>query len=271
MKNGSMRALLAVALAAMVFWAHMPLRADDYKSAHRVEPGDIISADMLNELFEEIEEARRTITADDLVGTWKGASYGPRNAYEPEWFFSDEYQCWSLTNVTIVFSKVATDHYEVATSAPNPFESDRSLAVSGRVGVVEGKLFGACGVFTIDRISGSRIRLTRDAASIVADIAQLVALDRQNIPPRKPRLLSASASSQDVVLTWQDNSDDEDVFVVLRRDKLSGSYSNVCTVAADVTCWTNTVPAAGFYWYRIAATNSCGSSLGSNVKRVVVP
>jgi hypothetical protein len=74
-----------------------------------------------------------------------------------------------------------------------------------------------------------------------------------------------------VVLTWQDHSDDESEFGILRRESLEGNYSNVCTVPANTTCCTNSVSTGGYYWYRITATNTNGTSLGSNVKRVVVP
>ncbi|NCC51206.1 MAG: fibronectin type III domain-containing protein [Spartobacteria bacterium] len=101
--------------------------------------------------------------------------------------------------------------------------------------------------------------------------AYMIVLDKAAIPPEKPHLTSAVATEGSVTLTWEDRSDNESGFVVWRRDKLSGIYSNVQDVAVNATSCTNSVYGSGFYWYRIAATNSAGISRGSNVKRVVVP
>jgi len=241
--------------------------AEDYESAHRVEAGEIISADMINELFDAVEESERTITADDLIGVWKGGAYGAKYFGVNGWFYSETHRCWALTNVTMTFRKETNGHYTVQTSAPNPFNSDEPGAFANRIGVVEGYLFGTTAGYTLDRIGKNRLRLSSD--NISADYPRVITLDRRNLPPKKPKLEEAVVSSRDVYLRWKDNSDNEDGFIVWRRDKISKSYVSVAAVAANSTATTNIVPSAGFYWYRISATNAYGASLGSNVKRVV--
>ena len=59
--------------------------------------------------------------------------------------------------------------------------------------------------------------------------------------------------------------------VIYRRDKLTGSYSNVYVAATNTVSYTNTVSSAGVYWYRVSATNANGESSGSNVRKIVVP
>lgn len=275
MKSNNQPSAIAAVLLAGFLLAPAGIRAEDYDSAHRVEPGDIISADMINELFDTIKEARRSITMADLIGTWKGTFYGIGNDpahVAPGWSTETAPYYVYQTNVTVNFTDMAGDFCEIFTSTPSPFEQEYTGMHTGRASVVQGMLFVVgmqvgIGPYLIDRISADRIRLARSGTGKT----YLGVLDRQNVPPRKPKLLSAEAAGTEVALTWQDNSDDEDAFTILRRDKLSGSYSNIETVAANTTCWTNTVSASGFYWYRIAATNSCGLSMGSNVKRVVVP
>jgi len=120
------------------------------------------------------------------------------------------------------------------------------------------------------RISESRIQIS-SIGLVSADRPVFGMMDRAENPPCKPHLDSAEAIGTNVVLSWQDCGSDEGGFVILRRDTPSGEYGQVQSVAANVTTCTNVVPASGFYWYRIAATNSTGSSLGSNVKRVTVP
>ncbi len=249
------------------------VRSDDYESVHRVEAGDIISADMINELFDAIENSRRSITADDLIGTWVGTFYAKASVVQS---YGNGWQTNALalyafqTNVAVTFSQTGPGSYELQTSAPNPFRCNSPSALTSPFEVKEGTLFlWTSGPYTIDRISEHRIRLSHP--TVDSQYSFLGTLDRRNLPPKKPKLLSASVSNHDVVLAWEDNSDDEDGFNILRRDRPSGTYSNVCTVASDTTCVTNIVPSSGFFWYRIVSTNRYGESVGSNVKRVVVP
>ena len=51
--------------------------AEDYKTTHRLKAGDVISADVLNEMFDEVENAKKSIEAADLEGTWICTSIAP--------------------------------------------------------------------------------------------------------------------------------------------------------------------------------------------------
>ena len=94
--------------------------------------------------------------------------------------------------------------------------------------------------------------------------------DKQNLPPTTPATLTASASGKTVSLAWTDNSTDETGFKVLRRDSCDVSFSIVDNVTANETSSTDTVPAAGSYWYRVSATNDNGTSVPSKMVRVDV-
>lgn len=268
----SINAIWTAIVICLASWLSGTLRAGDYESAHRVEPGEIISADIMNELFDEIAESKRSMTVADLLGTWRGTFFSENGVSQeaPEWQAHPLLGYLFLTNVTITFSTIGNGTNQLVTSAPNPFYSTDTNSSTKYFDVTEGSLWidGYC-PFTVDWISKTRIRLSRHA--VWAYQPRLATLDRQNVPPKKPKLLSADSSSKDVVLTWQDCSDDETGFLILRRDTLSGSYSNINTATSSTTCWTNTVPVSGIYWFRISATNSWGSSVGSNVKRVIVP
>jgi len=252
------------------------MRADDYRSAHRVEPGDIISADMVNELFENVEGFRQTVTEDDLLGTWKGEAYAA-DAGQPEWQSGPAANYYVLTNVVMTFSKEG-EYYRIVTSAPDPFQTEYAAAHNHYFSVKGGVFFAGRNPFPriIDRISPTRIRFLcstpyTPGGYMTPGPSYLILLDRQDIPPEKPHLVSVAVSNLDVVLTWQDNSSDEEGFNVLRKDSLSGTYAPVGAVVSNTVCCTNPVPTPGLYWYRIVASNTCGSSLGSNVKKVVVP
>ena len=83
--------------------------------------------------------------------------------------------------------------------------------------------------------------------------------------PSKPTNLFASAiSSSGINLSWTDASDNEDGFK-LERKVLAGTYSEIKTLAAGVTSYSDTgLDANTTYYYRIRAYNSYGYSDYSN-------
>ena len=67
-----------------------------------------------------------------------------------------------------------------------------------------------------------------------------------------------------VTLAWNDNSDNEDNFV-LERKNVSGSFSTIASPAANVTSYIdNTIQPLNDYIYRIKATNAGEDSAYSN-------
>src|SRR5215468_130960 len=73
------------------------------------------------------------------------------------------------------------------------------------------------------------------------------------------------ASSGQLTLTWQDNSSDEVDFAIERKTGTSGVYSQIASVAANVTTYMdNSVTRGVTYCYRVQAVNSAGSSDFSN-------
>lgn len=267
---------LLLSVSVMLCWM-TNCAAKDYKSAHKVKPGDVISADVINELFDEIENFRKTLTEDDLIGTWKGESYGVFDTpgWQPGPGSVTNY--YVQTNVTVAVTKEG-DKYRMVTSAPNPFDLGVSGGVDIYFSIKAGMLFSTTYPFPriIDRISSTRIRImtasTFNSGMFVRPgPAYMVVLDKQETTPEPPGLISADVSDTSVVLTWDDSSVDASGFLVYRKDRVSEVYSNVCYVSSNVTCWTNVGVPSGYYWYRIAATNQYGLSIGSNVKKVVVP
>ena len=80
-------------------------------------------------------------------------------------------------------------------------------------------------------------------------------------PPNAPSNLIATAiSSSQINLTWQDNSDNETGFKIERRTG-SGSYSQIATVGAGVTSYSNSgLSTSTTYYYRVRAYNAVGNS-----------
>ena len=54
----------------ITFSLSFPLFADDLKVADDFKEGDILSAETFNQIFDTIEKINRTVTSEDLFGTW---------------------------------------------------------------------------------------------------------------------------------------------------------------------------------------------------------
>ncbi|MFA5367133.1 MAG: C1 family peptidase [Dehalococcoidia bacterium] len=81
-------------------------------------------------------------------------------------------------------------------------------------------------------------------------------------PPAESSDLDAVAvSSSQVNLTWTDNSDNESGFKIERKTGAGGTYSQIATVGANITSYSNTGRAAGTeYYYRVRAYSAAGNS-----------
>lgn len=81
-----------------------------------------------------------------------------------------------------------------------------------------------------------------------------------------PSSLKATAvSSSQIDLSWKDNSNDETGFKVERKSSTSGSYSQISTVAAKGTSYSDTgLSASTTYSYRVKAYGASGDSNYSN-------
>jgi hypothetical protein len=84
--------------------------------------------------------------------------------------------------------------------------------------------------------------------------------------PASPSGLSASAvSSNQVNLSWEDNSFGESGFKIERKTGSGGTYTQIATVDADVLSYSNIgLTGSTTYYYRVRAYNSGGDSTYSN-------
>jgi hypothetical protein len=84
--------------------------------------------------------------------------------------------------------------------------------------------------------------------------------------PAAPSGLSASAvSSNQVNLSWEDNSLGESGFKIERKTESSGTYAQIATVDTDVLSYRNNgLTGSTTYYYRVRAYNSGGNSTYSN-------
>jgi fibronectin type 3 domain-containing protein len=91
-------------------------------------------------------------------------------------------------------------------------------------------------------------------------------------PPAAPTCLSANAPACDQVdLAWSDNSNNETSFKI-ERGTDGINFSQIDTVGADVTAYSDTTVAESTaYYYRVRASNAFGDSAYSNTANVTTP
>jgi hypothetical protein len=92
-------------------------------------------------------------------------------------------------------------------------------------------------------------------------------------PPAAPSNLTAELSDADVVLSWQDNSNNESQFYVERCQGAGCTdFAGVGMTEANITSWTDYDTIAGeSYTYRVRAWNSNGFSDYSNTVTMITP
>ncbi len=79
-----------------------------------------------------------------------------------------------------------------------------------------------------------------------------------------PLILASQAFGATMTLTWTDNSNNEDGFVVERKTNQDGTFAEVARTIADIVTHADTTPDNGLYCYRVKAFNTAGDSPYSN-------
>jgi fibronectin type 3 domain-containing protein len=86
-----------------------------------------------------------------------------------------------------------------------------------------------------------------------------------NAPVPPSNLAITSVVSNQVTLSWSDNSNNETGFKIQRKTGVSGTYATIRTTASNITSYTDSGLADGtLYYYRVCATNATGDSAFSN-------
>ena len=288
-RRGIMKKSILIVLASIFLSYPMNLIGGDYETLHEFKSGDIISAEMMNELFDYIKNANKMITASDLIGTWSCEFYtqtgdgcglvtggGTLSSVGTD-------SLYKSNTTTIVMDRHDNGTYIYTSTIPNLFfcgdSADNGTGlgnwfVKNNVLFIDVYKWGIKGdpslpaqlrFVKLKKVSNTKLMMEIDDTKEV-----FTECDKQNLPPTTPATLTASASGTAVSLAWTDNSTDETGFKVLRRDSCDGSFSTVTTTSADATSYSDTVTTAGSYWYRVSAINSNGDSVGSKVVKVDV-
>ena len=267
---------MQLVLSCIVMFAiASPANAADYKPPHDLKPGDIVSADIFNEIFAYMKNAQRNITPAELLGTWGCTVFYNASPVIPTisgtWTLSASAMYNSReTNITFIDNDNGT--YSYSTGAPDGIDLYNANSGSGNWDTINNVLFISLGgmgspTLTLKRISATRVFME----STLLNGPFYYSCDKQDQPPAIPTNLAATVNTNDVTLSWLDSSITETEFKVVRKDKLTGAYNLVATVPTNSTSHIDNALTVGDYWYRVIATSTNGDSLGSNVVKVTIP
>ena len=109
--------------------------SDDLKIGEEFKEGDIVSAETFNQIFDTIEKINRTITTDDLIGTWSCDAMTTRET--DGWTNKGLYYAVEDAQANFFLAVDGTGPYQaITTSAPSPFKR-QSTSFSGRFEVLK--------------------------------------------------------------------------------------------------------------------------------------
>lgn len=145
------------------------------------------------------------------------------------------------------------------------------------LGVYTGSNVAALSQVASDDDSGGGVGTSRVTFNAVGGTTYQIAVDGYNgasgnitlhiiataaaVPTAPSNLNGTVASTSQINLTWTDNSGTETGFKIERKTGVGGTWSQIATVGANVTSYSNTgLMANTTYYYRVRAYNATGDS-----------
>jgi len=262
--------------------------AADYETPHEFSAGDTISADMMNEIFNYIKEKNSSLTMNKLIGNWScekfvDGEYGTYTNSSAHYSTVGTDNLWRSVNLNLEFKDDGDGTFSWSSTTYHAFyidyNDDDICDATGQLSLYnnELKIKGPTCLNTGYPTTFTKVFrvLVQNKNRIIIELRggtsyPTLWCDKQDLPPTTPATFTASVSGKTVSLAWTDSSTDETGFKVLRKNSLTGSYSTITTTSADATSYSDTVTAAGSYWYRVSATNSNGDSIASKMVKVDV-
>jgi hypothetical protein len=286
-----MKKSILILIASILLSYPISLMGADFETIHEFKSGDTISADMMNELFENIKLSKTIILSSDLVGTWScKVSIRYSNTHDPGWTDdSDNLSSKLISEIT--FSAVGDGTYSYQSSAPNPFYShdDRAIASGYKYLVTSNSFYAKFPrknnaedggeiqpdgkiVYSLSKISKNSYFFLKLVTSSGYNPDSLIC-DKQNLPPNSPSSLTSDNSSSSITLTWTDNQTEAVTgYKVIRKTVVTDDFTTVSTITDNTTrTYADTDVSTGSYWYRVRAYNSNGDGTPSKVVKSEFP
>ena len=247
-----------------------------------LNPGDVISADMIKDIFDRISGVSSGMTPEELDGTWMCTTFNrfSKNANDGAELFSgytaNSDGVGSSMSQEITFSKQSDDTFTVSYQNDlgiNGFAINSGSTCKGKL--IDGALFatteeqnlGTCnnqGLYGMKRLSKQCFVWEVTNSFPLASATSCI---RKSPVPLAPTdltaTLSVSGTSGVVSLSWTAGDSNTDSYTIKAKTSNTGAYSDVTTELTGTT-YTDTL-SSGTKWYRLYGVNASGTSTGSNV------
>lgn len=284
-------------LIFFIFFFFLGLIAKDYESSQRLKDGDVISAEVFNDILDKIELTLKSATASELVGSWDAVqtkcAIGGSNCAERDVFLTgiglvvsgygpEVDNLFQQRLDTITFYDDGDGTYSYQTSKYCLFDDNALKAnepCSGEYALVNGTLIikaEGLSSYTFKKVSPTRVEFHKGSGSSFS----IISLDKKNLPPEPPANLSAINFSGTISLSWDAVVATETLLVdgttpvtqsegaassykIQSKDAADGTYTELAT--ATTNSYTDTITSGTTRWYRVFAVNEFGTSKGSNV------
>ena len=273
----------------------MNLIGGDFDPPHTFSCGDTISADMMNEIFDYIKNANKTISASELIGTWSCLlSTTKSECRRAGWDNATDGRILPYVYNTDTLVMIDNDNgtYSYTTPVPNMFNcGDAQHSGFGKWAVKNNVLFivfskgGVAGVPGVEAdtmlVKLKKVSNTKLLMEIEQSKTVFAECDKQNLPPNSPSSLTyalpADNTSSSITLTWTDTTSNQTEAVtgykVIRKTVVTDNFTTVSTITDNTTrTYADTnVSDNGTYWYRVLAYNTIGDGTPSKVVNASFP
>jgi hypothetical protein len=272
-RRGIMKKSILIVLASILLSCPMSLMGADSETPFEFKAGDTISADMMNEIFDYINNAKKMISASELIGTWSCQLYTAPTGECP-WTVSTEL-LHEHSSSTLVMIDDGDGTYSYTTHTSNMFTCE-TVSGFGEWIVKNNVLFmvvnadqvagdpsdvNAVKLVNLKKVSNTKLLLEYNPA-----LPRYAECDKQNLPPNPPSSLTSDNSSSSITLTWTDSQTEAVTgYKVIRKTVLTDNFTTVSTITDNTTrTYADTdVSTGGTYWYRVRAYNSNGDGTPS--------
>jgi YVTN family beta-propeller protein len=159
-------------------------------------------------------------------------------------------------------SVIALDNYEVIQTIEvgnGPYGI--SVTNSGEIVYVVNQLEGTVSAIDVYNNEGQFVNTVMETIA-VGDMPVAFGNFMAGKPPNPPSNLRATRKgTYEISITWDDNSDDELGFRIIRKHYIYGTYSQIAVLGEDATTYTESgLESNSNYYYKVAAFNHVGFS-----------
>jgi len=208
-----MKKSILILIASILLSYPISLMGADSETPFEFKAGDTISADMMNEIFDYINNSNKMITASELIGTWscslnaRSSSCAVDDTITWDWTIGTD-SLYRYNTGTLVMIDDGDGTYSYTTPIPNIFVcSDAVNSGFGKWIVKNNVLFvvyssgGVAGDPTNDNnVKGVNLKKVSNTKLLMeynpTSIPVFAECEKQNLPPTTPATFTASASGK---------------------------------------------------------------------------